>query len=73
MDPKPTPLPTESRPSGPLSRFIIPQYMALIRAQGYVRASQRYHQTLLEYFDAWLARQRRTLDQIDEALWRLPA
>lgn len=42
--------------------------MALIRAQGYVRASQRYHQTLLEYFDAWLARQRRTLDQIDEAL-----
>ena len=66
MDPKPK-SPTEGGPSGPLSRFI-PQYMALIRAQGYVRGSQRYHLSLLEYFDAWLARRHRTLDQIDEAL-----
>ena len=66
MDPKPTP-PREVGQNGPLSRFI-PQYMALIRAQGYVRASQRYHQTLLEHFDSWLARHRRSLAQIDEAL-----
>ena len=66
MDPKPK-SPTEGGPSGPLSRFI-PQYMALILAQGYVRGSQRYHLSLLEYFDAWLARRHRTLDQIDEAL-----
>lgn len=57
----------EGRQSGPLARFI-PQYMALIRGQGYVRASQRYHESLLEYFDAWLARHGRALDQIDEAL-----
>ena len=66
MDPKPTP-PIEGGPNGPLSPHI-PQYMALIRAQGYARGSQRYHLSLLEYFDAWLARRRRTLHQIDEAL-----
>jgi site-specific recombinase XerD len=66
MDPKPT-APNEDGPRGPLARFI-PQYMALIRGQGYVPASQRYHQTLLEHFDAWLARHRRSLAQIDEAL-----
>lgn len=57
----------ESGPNGPLSPYIA-QYMALIRAQGYVRRSQRYHLSLLEYFDAWLARGRRTLDQIDDVL-----
>lgn len=66
MDPKPIP-PAESGPSGPLSRFI-PQYMALIRAQGYVQGSQRYHLSLLEYFDAWLARRECALNQIDGAL-----
>ena len=42
--------------------------MALIRAQGYVRSSQRYHLSLLEHFDAWLTWRQRTLDQIDEVL-----
>ena len=66
MDPKPTSL-NEGEPSGPLSLFI-PQYMALIRAQGYARGSQCHHSSLLVYFDAWLARRRRSLCQIDEAL-----
>ncbi|HEX3562230.1 MAG TPA: tyrosine-type recombinase/integrase [Solirubrobacterales bacterium] len=42
--------------------------MALIQSQGYVRGSQRYHLTLLEHFDVWLARQHLPLDRISEKL-----
>jgi site-specific recombinase XerD len=42
--------------------------MALIQSQGYVRGSQRYHLTLLEHFDAWLARRHLPLDRIREEL-----
>ena len=65
MEPKPTPI--EGELSGPLSPFI-PRYMALIRSQGYARKSQPYHLTLLEHFDAWLARRSLPLDQISEEL-----
>jgi site-specific recombinase XerD len=65
MEPKPTPI--EGGPTGPLSPFI-PHYMALIRSQGYARRSQPYHLTLLEHFDAWLARRSRSLDRISEEL-----
>ena len=42
--------------------------MALIQSQGYVRGSRRYHLTLLEHFDAWLARRHLPLDRISEEL-----
>lgn len=66
MDPQTSP-PIESGPTGPLSPFI-GRYMALIQSQGYVRGSQRYHLTLLEHFDAWLARRHLPLDRIREEL-----
>jgi len=59
--------PIESAPTGALSPFI-PQYMALIQAQGYVRASQRHHFRLLQYFDAWLTKRQLTLAQVTESL-----
>lgn len=62
---EPIPNPVEGRPTGPLSPFIV-RYMALIQAQGYVRRSQRYHLTLVEHFDAWLARRHLPLDRISE-------
>lgn len=66
MEIKPTPS-DEGGPAGTLSPFI-PRYMALIEAQGYARRSQRYHQTLLDHFDAWLARRQLSLDRINEEL-----
>src|ERR1035437_2334102 len=66
MDPQTTP-PIESGPTGPLSPFIR-RYMALIQSQGYARRSQPYHLTLLEHFDAWLARRHLPLDWISEEL-----
>jgi site-specific recombinase XerD len=55
----------EGGPRGPLSPFI-PRYMALIQSQGYVRGSQRHHLSLLEHFDAWLARRHLPLGRIAE-------
>jgi len=66
MDPQ-TNQPIESGPTGPLSPFIL-RYMALIQSQGYARSSQPYHLTLLELFDAWLARRHMPLDRISEEL-----
>ena len=40
--------------------------MALIQSQGYVRGSQRHHLSLLEHFDAWLARRHLPLGRIAE-------
>lgn len=62
-----TPNPIEGGPTGPLSLFI-PRYMALIQSQGYARRSQPYHLTLLEHFDAWLARRHLPLGRISEEL-----
>jgi site-specific recombinase XerD len=42
--------------------------MALIQSQGYARRSQPYHLTLLEHFDAWLARRHLPLGRINEKL-----
>ena len=66
MDLQTTP-PIEGGPTGPLSPFIR-RYMALIQSQGYARRSQPYHLTLLEHFDAWLARRQLPLDGISEEL-----
>jgi site-specific recombinase XerD len=42
--------------------------MALIQAQGYVCGSQRYHLSLLECFDGWLAQRQQMLEEVNEAL-----
>lgn len=57
----------EGGPIGPLSLFI-PRYLALIQTQGYAQVSQRYHLTLLEHFNAWLARRHLPLDRVSEEL-----
>ncbi|MGA3006925.1 MAG: site-specific integrase [Opitutaceae bacterium] len=57
----------EGGPSGPLSPYI-GQYIDLIRAQGYVSRSIRYHLSLLIYFDGWLTRTRHGLREVDERL-----
>lgn len=66
MDLRTTP-PIEGGPTGPLSPFI-ERYMALIQSQGYTRRPQSYHLSLLEDFDAWLARRRLPLARIGEKL-----
>ena len=66
MDSKTTP-PIEGGPSGPLSPYIS-HYIAQVTAQGYVPKSMRYYLSLLVHFDGWLARTRRGLDDVDEAL-----
>ena len=66
MDSKTTSV-IEGGPSGPLSPYIS-HYIAQVTAQGYVPASVRYHLSLLVYFDGWLARTRRSLEDVDETL-----
>lgn len=59
--------PIEGGPTGPLSPFI-GRYMALIQSQGYAHRPQSYHLSLLEHFDAWLARRHLPLARIGEKL-----
>jgi len=67
MDPKNYLSKIEGGPSGPLSPYI-GQYVDLVRAQGYVSRSIRYHLSLLVYFDSWLTRTRHGLRDVDERL-----